>query len=1415
MSSISPDSGSTNGATSVSITGTNLATINSVKFGTEAATNFTVNSATSISATTPAHVSGAVDVVLSDGMNTATLSSGFTYNAATFTFSPPAGALTAGTVGTAYNATIAASGGTASYTYEVTSGELPVGLDLNSSTGVISGTPTAAESATFTITAKDANAATSPAVYTLVIGVQAPVANAVSETVAANSSANAITLNITGGAAALVAVDTQASHGTATASGTTITYTPTAGYSGTDSFTYTATNATGTSSPATVSITVSAPTSFTFSPPAGALTGGTVGTAYNVTIAASGGTASYTYEVTSGELPAGLDLNSSTGVISGTPTTAENASFTITAKDANTAQDLAAYTLVIGVQAPVANAVSKTVAANSSANAITLNITGGAAASVAVDTQASHGTATASGTAITYTPTAGYSGTDSFTYTATNATGTSSPATVSITVSAPTSFTFSPPRGALTAGTVGTAYNVTIAASGGTASYTYEVTLGELPAGLDLNSSTGVISGTPIAAENASFTITAKDANTAQDSAAYTLVIGVQAPVANAVSETVAANSSANAITLNITGGAAASVTVDTQASHGTATASGTAITYTPTAGYSGTDSFAYTATNATGTSSPATVSITVSPPTSFTFSPPRGALTAGTVGTAYNVTIAASGGTASYTYEVTLGELPAGLDLNSSTGVISGTPTAAENASFTITAKDANAATSPAVYTLVIGVQAPMANAVSETVAANSSANTITLDITGGAAALVAVDTQASHGTATASGTTITYTPTAGYSGTDSFTYTATNATGTSSPATVSITVSAPTSFTFSPPRGALTAGTVGTAYNETIAASGGTASYTYEVTSGELPAGLDLNSSTGVISGTPTVAESATFTITAKDANTAQDSAAYTLSVVIATAEDLVLSPSEGNLTDAMAGETYNQQITVSGGTAPFAFNVISGTLPDGLTLSTSGLLSGTLADNTQNDYVFEVQVRDAQNMIGKARYNLTVKEQSVQVVSQTITVEAGSSPPDTRLDKNATGGPFDSGELVSVVPSNAGRAVLTMGDYAQSGPVSPVGWYLKFTPTPGFSGPVVITFSLTSGLGSSTGTVTYNLGYNPAEVATEIDGLVRDFVRSRQSMISSAINVPGLLERRNAENANEPVTTRISPSSNGMTIGFSTSFAQIEAYRNGAGDASGQSLGGISSSPFNVWLSGAFLMHNRDDDDDRRWGSFGMLSAGADYLITDKALVGLSFHLDRMTDPTDADAKLTGNGWLVGPYSSLEIGKGVYWDTSILYGGSANDIDTAFWDGTFDTKRWMADTAIKGQWRLDEVTVLTPKLRAVYLSEQVDDYTVSNAAGDELTLDGFTSEQLRVSLGAEVARKFTLSNDTTLTPKIGLTGGFAGLDGSGAFGTVSTGISLATPDDWNLDFSLLFNVEGDGDRYGGARARMSKRF
>jgi outer membrane autotransporter protein len=219
--------------------------------------------------------------------------------------------------------------------------------------------------------------------------------------------------------------------------------------------------------------------------------------------------------------------------------------------------------------------------------------------------------------------------------------------------------------------------------------------------------------------------------------------------------------------------------------------------------------------------------------------------------------------------------------------------------------------------------------------------------------------------------------------------------------------------------------------------------------------------------------------------------------------------------------------------------------------------------------------------------------------------------------------------------------------------------------------------------------------------------------------------------------------------------------------------------------------------------------------MVNMGVDYLLSEKALVGVSFHYDRMTDPTDQDAELTGNGWLAGPYASIELGKGVFWNGSLRYGGSNNTINTEFWNGDFKTTRWMADTSVEGQWMLDEETTVSPKLRAIYFSEKVDDYTVKNGSGDAIAIDGFNEDQFRVSLGAEIARSFTLESGAKLTPKLGVTGGFSGLDGSGAFGAVTAGMSLQTGNLWMLDTSLLFNIEGDGQKSVGAKVAAAKKF
>lgn len=77
---------------------------------------------------------------------------------------------------------------------------------------------------------------------------------------------------------------------------------------------------------------------------------------------------------------------------------------------------------------------------------------------------------------------------------------------------------------------------------------------------------------------------------------------------------------------------------------------------------------------------------------------------------------------------------------------------------------------------------------------------------------------------------------------------------------------------------------GVNGTAYSETISAQGGTSPYTFSLLSGSLPTGTSLNTSTGVISGTPSAIGSFSFTIKATDARLAFGSQNFSITVAAA---------------------------------------------------------------------------------------------------------------------------------------------------------------------------------------------------------------------------------------------------------------------------------------------------------------------------------------------------------------------------------------------------------------------------------------------------------------------------------------------------------------------------------------------------
>ncbi|MFV0924470.1 putative Ig domain-containing protein [Pseudomonas palmensis] len=889
-----PNSGATTGGNQVFISGTGLTGTTSLTFGGTPASSFTVNSSTSITAIAPAHAAGPVNVVATTPGGSATSVNAYTYLAVPTlnTVTPNSGPIGGGT-----SVTLTGTGltGASSVTF---GGVSATGWTINSPTQITATIPAGNAGVVNVSVTTAAGSASLTNAFTYIAP---PVAGPVSASVGHNSSANPVTLSLSGGVASSVAISTSASHGTVTASGTSVTYTPTVGFAGTDSFTYTATNSAGTSAPATVTVTVGSPT-ISIAP--ASLPGGTAGIAYSTTsLAASGGNAPYAFSLASGALPSGLTL-ASNGTLSGTPTSSGNFSFTARATDAFSYTGTRSYTLTIVAGSMAITPATLPAPIYSSSYSQQLTVSGG----VAPYTFSINGGSLPTGIALSSTGTLTGSpsspGTYTFSVTAVDSSSNLTSVSQSYTLTIATPFIDITPI-TLPAATVGTGYSTSISASGGVAPFDYGIAFGALPAGMSLTS-TGTLSGTPTTAGTFTFGVRASDTNRFTGVRPYSFVVGQQAPVAANINQTLAANSGASTISASLSGGPTTSLAVVTPPAHGTVNITGaTGFTYTPTPGYAGVDSFTYTATGPGGTSAPATVNLAITPPTVVIGTT---TLANATQNVPYTASISASGGTAPYSYTIVSGALPSGMAL-APTGSLTGTPTAPGTTSFTVRVTDSQNFQASQALSLTVVAQAPVVGNVSASVAANSRNNPLTLNLGSAPVTSVAVASNPQHGTAQVSGTSITYTPTAGYSGVDSFTYTATGPGGTSAAATVSLTITPPT-LVMSPASGPLPPGTVGSAYSFGLGASGGMAPYSYAIGAGSLPNGLQLDPATGVISGTPTEAANATLTVTATDANGATGSRSITLAiaaqVVTVVSSSEALSPGAVASVDLTRGAT-----------------------------------------------------------------------------------------------------------------------------------------------------------------------------------------------------------------------------------------------------------------------------------------------------------------------------------------------------------------------------------------------------------------------------------------------------------------------------------------------------------------------------
>lgn len=514
------------------------------------------------------------------------------------------------------------------------------------------------------------------------------------------------------------------------------------------------------------------------------------------------------------------------------------------------------------------------------------------------------------------------------------------------------------------------------------------------------------------------------------------------------------------------------------------------------------------------------------------------------------------------------------------------------------------------------------------------------------------------------------------------------------------------------------------------------------------------------------------------------------------------LELSPPSGSLPSASPGAPYSQLIEVSGATGDLSFALDTGELPDGLTLdAASGLISGTPVSGSGGSYTFTVTAEDADGVRGSASYTLKVEDGAVIATDKSLTVAPGTSLADIWLEDGASGGPFTGAELVSIAPVSAGNAVISYRPDAD-----PSGYYLEFIPDPLFAGTVRVVFRLLSDQGpSNTATVTYDFGLDATAVVEQTHRLVQGFVQSRQALLTSHIDLPNLRQRRNPV-AGTPADAALRPSSDGLALNFATSLVRLNA----AADAI-ETMDGGPAPAFDAWIDASLALVRPSSDEYGTWGRFALLSAGADYLVGDGLLLGVSVHVDSLARPGD-DTSLEGTGFLVGPYASLELASGVFWDTSLLVGASSNRMQTDLWSGDFGTDRWLLQSAVSGTLMLDTTLAFTPRLQLTYAHEAVLAFDVVDASSQTVTVPGWTSQQLRFSLGADLERAIPLDDGSVLSPMLGLSGGVSGLDGAGLFGELSFGLGYQSPGALSLDGQLTLDLDPGGVAAIGTRLGLS---